>query len=246
MELQLTKDVVEWTRQYLNKFGGNTKAVIGISGGKDSSVAATICVEAVGKERVIGVLLPQGYQHDKDKAIKLVKFLDIPSYEFNIKNTVDVIDETLFYAFGNNVHDNSVYYSNTPARVRMIYLYSIAALIGDARVVNTCNRSEDYVGYATKFGDGAGDFSPLSNLCVREVLEIGEDLGLPSDLVHKVPEDGLSGLTDEENLGFTYETLDSYLLDSVLPPEDILKNIEKRHAQNLHKLVPMPSFQKKN
>lgn len=244
MGLQLTKDLIEWTRNYLNSFGGNTKAVIGISGGKDSSVAAAVCVEAVGKDRVIGVLLPQGNQHDKDKAVELVNWLGIKSYEFNIKNTVDVINETLFYMVGNQVHSNSVYYSNTPARVRMIYLYSIAALVGDARVVNTCNRSEDYVGYSTKFGDSAGDFSPLSHLCVREVLEIGEDLGLPVDLVYKTPEDGLSGLTDEENLGFTYATLDAYLLDGVKPSDEILANIEKRHKQNLHKILPMPSFVK--
>ena len=245
MKLQLTKDLIEWTRDYLNSFGGNTRAVIGISGGKDSSVAAAICVEAVGKERVIGVLLPQGHQHDKDKAEELVKFLGIPSYEFNIKDTIDTISATLFGEFTDAVINNTVYYSNTPARVRMTYLYSVAALLGDARVVNTCNRSEDYVGYATKFGDGAGDFSLLSNLCVKEVLEVGEDLGLPMDLVHKAPEDGLSGLTDEENLGFTYATLDNYLLNGVLPSENILKNIEKRHMQNLHKITPMPSFVKR-
>ena len=241
---QLTESLIEWIRDYLNSFGGKTKAVIGISGGKDSSVCAALCVKAVGQNRVIGVLLPQGEQHDKDKAEELVKFLGISSYEFNIKNTVDTINETLFYTVGNEVYSNSVYYSNTPARVRMTYLYSVAALLGDCRVVNTCNRSEDYVGYATKFGDGAGDFSPLSNLCVREVLEIGHDLGLPDDLVYKVPEDGLSGKTDEDNLGFSYAELDAYLLDGTIPSEDILENIERRHKNNLHKLLPMPSYYK--
>lgn len=243
---QLTKDLIEWVRSYLNSFGGNTKVVIGISGGKDSSVAAAICVEAIGKDRVIGVLLPQGRQYDKDKAVELVEFLGIPFYEFNIKDTVDSISATLFEKFTDAVITNNVYYSNTPARVRMTYLYSVAALIGDARVVNTCNRSEDYVGYSTKYGDSAGDFAPLANLCVKEVIEIGEDLGLPDDLIHKPPEDGLTGLTDEENLGFTYEMLDSYLLDGIKPPKDILENIEKRHMQNLHKITPMPSFKKEN
>ena len=246
---QLTKDLIEWTRDYLNSFGGNTKVVIGISGGKDSSVVAAACVAAVGKDRVVGVLLPNGYQHDIDKARKVVSLLGIKTYEFNIKYTFDRMTTDILSTIeafpSKSVSDGfKNCYSNTPARIRMTYLYGVAALLGDARVANTCNRSEDYVGYSTKYGDSAGDFAPLANLCVREVLEIGEDLGLPDDLVHKPPEDGLSGLTDEENLGFTYKTLDSYLLDGIKPPQDILENIEKRHKQNLHKITPMPSFKK--
>ena len=135
-----------------------------------------------------------------------------------------------------------VYYSNTPARIRMTTLYGVAAIIGDARVVNTCNRSEDYVGYSTKFGDSAGDFSPLMTLTVREVKLLGYQLGLPMEFIEKKPEDGLSGKTDEDNLGFTYNTLDDYLLHNIKPEPAILENIERRHRNNLHKLEPMPHF----
>lgn len=243
MKNQLTIDVVNWIKDFFEASGDeNTKAIVGISGGKDSSIIAALCVEALGKDRVIDVLLPQGVQHDKDKALEVAQLLGIKSYEFNIADTVNSISANLFNAFHEDVGTNSTYYSNTPARVRMGYLYGVAALVGNARVANTCNRSEDYVGYSTKFGDSAGDFSPLSNLCVRQVRQIGEDLGLPADLVYKVPEDGLSGYTDEYNLGFTYDTLDAYLLDNVQPDDATLKNIEERHARNLHKITAMPAF----
>ena len=238
-----TNKVVEWVRNYLNSFGGNTKAVIGISGGKDSSVCAAICVKAVGVDRVIGVLMPQGKQRDIDKSYELVNFLGIKHYEINIGNACEELAKEIKDKTSFDTNANSIYYSNTPARIRMTTLYGVAALVGDARVVNTCNRSEDYVGYSTKFGDSAGDFSPLSNLTVREVIEIGEDLGLPNSLIHKAPEDGLSGKTDEDNLGFKYSELDDYILNGIKPSDPKkLENIEKRHRNNLHKLLPMPAY----
>lgn len=241
-----TNEVIEWTRNYLNSFGGKTKVVIGISGGKDSSIVAAICVKAVGADRVFGVLMPQGAQKDIDKSQLLVKFLNIKHYTINIGKVCEDLSNEIQIQTGLDTKSNSLYYSNTPARVRMTVLYGVAALLGDARVANTCNRSEDYVGYSTKFGDSAGDFSPLSNLTVREVLEIGEDLNLPKELIYKVPEDGLSGLTDEENLGFKYSELDDYLLKGTLPKDPkILENIERRHRNNLHKLEQMPSYQPK-
>ena len=191
----LGTDLVEWVRNYLNSFGGNTKGVIGISGGKDSTVAAKVCVEAVGPQRVIGVRMPQDYQHDIDVSKKVCEYLGIKSYEINIGDTCRTLASEIGKGMNIN-YLNSVYTSNTPARIRMTTLYGVAALIGDCRVVNTCNRSEDYVGYATKFGDGAGDFSPLSNLTVEEVKAVGYELGVPTEFIEKAPEDGLSGLTD--------------------------------------------------
>lgn len=238
----LKDKVINWTRDYLNSFGGKTKAVIGISGGKDSTIAAKICVEAVGADRVIGVLMPQGKQHDIDVSYTVCRELGIKYYEINIDQPCYKLAMQINKAMNVNTEDYPVYYSNTPARIRMTTLYGVAAIIGDARVVNTCNRSEDYVGYSTKFGDSAGDFSPLMSLTVREVKLLGYQLGLPKELIEKKPEDGLSGKTDEDNLGFSYNTLDDYLLQGIKPREDILENIERRHRANLHKLEPMPHF----
>ena len=243
----LKNKVVEWTRNYLNSFGGKTKAVIGISGGKDSTVAAKVCVEAVGADRVIGILMPQGTQHDIDISYAVCKELGIKYYEANINDACEAVKNAIVYSAPFEFTPNKVYscgpfYSNTPARIRMTVLYGYAALLGDCRVVNTCNRSEDYVGYSTKFGDSAGDFSPLSNLTVMEVKILGYQLGLPMKFIEKVPEDGLSGKTDEANLGFTYDELDKYLLHGIKPAPEVLENIERRHRANLHKLEPMPSF----
>ena len=241
---KLSTRVVEWVREYLNSFGGNTVAVIGISGGKDSTIAAKICVEAVGADRVICIRMPQGNQPDIRTARAVCDYLGAKSYEIDIKYLYETLTDTLIFTTALPVDKTPVYTSNTPARLRMTILYGIAAVLGDARVVNTCNRSEDYVGYATKFGDAAGDFSPLSDLTVSEVKQIGKELKVPEEFVEKVPEDGLSGKTDGENLGFTYNELDNYLLFGVEPEEQTLKNIEDRHIKNLHKLEPMPKFKK--
>jgi NAD+ synthase len=147
------------------------------------------------------------------------------------------LDET--FAF---IDSNPMIKTNLPARLRMATLYAVAALYPNSRVVNTCNRSEDYVGYSTKYGDAAGDFSPLGNLTVREVLEIGDELGLPSHLVHKAPSDGMCGKTDEDNLGFTYEQLDDYILETGIVDEEIVAKIEKLHKSTRHKYRPMPVF----
>lgn len=140
------------------------------------------------------------------------------------------------------VRENNMLRTNMPARLRMTTLYAVAALYPNSRVVNTCNRSEDYVGYSTKYGDAAGDFSPLGNLTVREVLEIGDDLGLPNHLVHKTPSDGMCGKTDEENLGFTYEELDDYILETEFVGDPVIEKIEKLHKSTRHKYKPMPTF----
>lgn len=233
--------VVKWVRDYFEKTASpETKAVIGISGGKDSSVAAAVCVKALGKDRVIGVLMPQGEQSDINYSQLLVKTLDIKSYTINVGETVSTFMDEL----KKHVEPTNQAIVNTPARIRMTTLYAVAASVG-GRVVNTCNLSEDWVGYSTKFGDAAGDFSPLSDLTVGEVKAIGDELGLPSELVHKVPTDGLCGKTDEENLGFTYAMLDDYIRgrDDLSAYPDIKAKIDRLHAANLHKLQLMPKFE---
>lgn len=235
-----TEKLIDWIRDYFKENASeNTKAIIGLSGGKDSSVAAALCVRALGKDRVIGVMMPQGEQFDIDVAYRLAGILEIQTYEINIGKTVN----ELINEIGESITVSEQAKINTPARIRMTTLYAVAACIG-GRVVNTCNLSEDYVGYATKFGDGAGDFSPLSDLTVTEILEIGDYLGLPFEIVHKTPIDGLCGKSDEENLGFSYETLDKYIRGEISLDDqpELKEKIDRLHKYNLHKLKPMPKF----
>ncbi len=236
---ETTADLINWIRKYFEENATkDTKAVVGISGGKDSSVVAKLCVEALGKERVFAVLMPQGVQSDIDVSHKLCELLQLNFVEVNIKNPVDSFYEEIEKT---GLTLNNFAKFNTPARLRMTTLYAISAMVG-GRVANTCNLSEDYVGYATKFGDGAGDFSPLSHLTVTEVREIGRELGLPSMFVDKTPIDGLCGKTDEDNLGFTYETLDKYIATGICDDEKTKAKIEDMYKKNLHKVTPMPSY----
>jgi len=238
---KVKEDLVQWIRGYFEQNGSGCRAVVGISGGKDSAVTAALCVQALGADRVCGVLLPKGEQHDIGVSRDIVKHLGIEHHVINIKNSVDAL-----YASINDdgLQLNKVAMTNTPARIRMTVLYAVSAVV-NGRVANTCNLSEDWVGYATKFGDGAGDFSPLSHLTVTEVKAIGRELGLPSKFVDKVPEDGLSGLSDEENLGFTYDVLDKYIREGVCEDKAVKDKIDKLYKLNLHKLNPIPSFQYK-
>lgn len=236
---KVTADLINWIKEYFEKnASATTKAVVGISGGKDSSVVTTLCVQALGKERVVGVLMPQGEQSDIDVSYQLCKHLNIEPVVVNVKPAVDGLYEELKKT---SLTLNDVATFNTPARMRMATLYAISAMVG-GRVANTCNYSEDYIGYATKFGDGAGDFSPLSSLTVSEVKEIGRELGLPSMFVDKTPIDGLCGKTDEDNLGFSYDTLDKYINEGVCDNADIKAKIDIMYKNNLHKVVPMPKF----
>ena len=238
-----TKDeIVQWIRDYFEKAGPHCRAVVGISGGKDSSVVAALCKEALGSERVVGVLMPQGIQPDIDDSYRVVKELGIRHKVVNIVEAYAGMTGAL--AFG-EVELTEQARVNLPARLRMTTLYAVAQSFsgrGGARVANTCNYSEDYVGYATKFGDGAGDFSPLGKLLVEEVKQIGYELGLPRELVDKTPSDGLCGKTDEENLGFTYNDLDRYIKTGTSGVSQIDEMIAALHARNLHKLEPMPTY----
>jgi len=228
---------VEWIRDFFERNGKGCTAVIGISGGKDSSIVASLCVEALGRDRVIGVLIPNGVQADIDCAYKLVNHLGIKHYTINIKECMNSILGEIEKEMSITAQTTQ----NLPPRLRMSVLYAVSQSV-NGRVANTCNLSEDWVGYSTRYGDSVGDFSPLSNLTVTEVKEIGKVLNLPIDLVEKVPIDGLSGKTDEDNLGFSYEVLDRYIRTGVIEDESVKKNIDERHERNLFKLQLMPSF----
>ena len=234
---KVKNECVQWIKDFFEKNGKGCNAVIGISGGKDSSIAAALCVEALGKDRVVGVLMPQGEQHDIDKAFELVNYLGIKHYVINIKDAVDGILKN----FPSDLNATSQTLQNIPPRIRMSTLYAVSQSV-NGRVCNTCNLSEDWVGYSTRYGDAAGDFSPMSHLTVTEVKEIGHLLGVPCDLVEKTPIDGLCGKTDEENLGFTYAELDVYIRTGKIEDADKKELIDKKHKANLFKLELMPSF----
>ena len=242
VEFDPAKQVLEienFIKDYFVQNGtSTTKAVIGISGGKDSTVAAALLVRALGPSRVVGVLMPQGKQKDIEDARQVCKILGIPSYEINIESACDALYATIdeSYAYDHCVKNNPMITTNTPARIRMTTLYTIAAAVG-GRVCNTGNASEAFIGYTTKYGDLAGDFALLKNLTVREVYAIGDYLELPMFLVHKHPADGMSGKTDEDNTGIPYDAIDDYLLNDVYPEQTIYEKMMAAHKRNLHKRV---------
>ena len=233
--VKIKNDCVEWIKKFFEENGPDCNAVVGISGGKDSSIVAALCVEALGKDRVIGVLMPCGEQHDIDMAELLVSHLGIRHFVVNIKDAVEGLTKSVPFELSDQSR------INLPPRIRMAALYAVSQS-NNGRVANTCNLSEDWVGYAMRYGDGAGDFSPCSHLTVAEMKQIGRVLGLPDVLVDKVPIDGLCGKTDEENLGFTYAELDRYIREGIIEDEEKKAKIDRLHKANLFKLQLMPSF----
>ena len=235
---KVKNECVQWIRDFFEKNGKGCNAVVGISGGKDSSIVAALCVEALGKDRVIGVLMPCGEQADIDMAQLLVDTLGIHRYIVNIKDAVDGITKAIPFELSEQSR------VNLPPRIRMATLYAVSQS-HNGRVANTCNLSEDWVGYSTRYGDSVGDFSPCSMLTVDEMKQIGRLLGLPAVLVDKVPTDGLCGKTDEDNLGFTYAELDRYIRTGEIENAEHKALIDRKHEMNLFKLQLMPAFDPK-
>lgn len=234
---------IEWIRNWFDENGKGCNAILGISGGKDSSVAAALCAKALGPDHVIGVLMPQGEQPDIDYSRDLVEFLGIRNYTVNVGAAIADIIEATDVAIKESKSEpfeiSVPAKTNLPPRVRMSVLYLVGAS-NNGRVINTCNLSEDWVGYATRYGDGAGDVGPISNFTVEEVIAIGRYLGLPEKFVIKPPSDGLCGKTDEDNLGFTYQELDDYIRRGIDPPHK--ERIDHLHEINQFKLRYMPTF----
>lgn len=245
---RVAEDLIQWVKDYFKEAGPQSKAILGMSGGKDSTVAAAVLCRALGPERVIGVSMPQGSQSLND-ADRICQYLGMKMYAVNIGNACAALSDAISEEGCQLSHDSL---TNIPPRVRMTTLYAIGQTHG-ARVVNTCNLSEDYIGYATKFGDGAGDFSVFANLTVTEVLAIGDYLGVPYEWVHKTPDDGLPhSCPDEEKIGFTYAELDIYIRTGAAPQGFVHDNeaeglkkdrIDRMHKANLHKLMLMPRFE---
>ena len=237
--VKATQATTDWIREWFDRNGPGCNAIIGISGGKDSSIAAALCVAALGKDRVIGIMMPNGEQSDIDMAQLLVDHLGIEHYVINIKGAFDSLCEQISSA-GVEISSDTII--NLPPRLRMSTLYAVGQS-RNGRVVNTCNLSEDWVGYSTRYGDSAGDFSPLSFFTTAEIRAIGRVLGVPSVLIEKVPTDGLSGKTDEDKLGFTYEVLDRYIRTGEIDDPAVKERIDTLHERNLFKLRYMDCFQ---
>ena len=242
--IKVKDELVQWIRDWFENNGKDCWAVIGVSGGKDSSVAAALCVEALGKDRVIGVLMPNGEQKDIADSYAVVDHLDIRYIVQDIKGIYNNFLANLEYPAGGKffrIKQSEQTKINLPPRIRMTTLYAISQSI-NGRVVCTDNLSESYIGYSTRWGDGVGDFAPLANLTSDEVVVIGDALGLPYELVHKTPTDGLCGKTDEDNFGFTYTVLNKYIRTGVCEDEEVKRLIDEKHEKNLFKLQPIPSF----
>ena len=236
---EMKKSLIQWIRDWFEQNGYGCNAVIGISGGKDSSVCAALCVQALGKDRVIGVLMPNGTQSDIADSRQLVEHLGIRSVTVNIAGAVDAIHTQLRAARINATAQTEI---NLPPRIRMSVLYAVSQSM-NGRVINTCNLSEDWVGYSTRYGDSAGDVSLLGKLTVQEVKALGREMGLPENLVEKTPSDGLCGSSDEQKLGFSYAVLDRYIREGDCEDPVIREKIDELHRANRFKLELIPVFE---
>ena len=229
--------LLDWMRAQMKACGGKT-AVIGISGGKDSSVTAALSVAAYGRENVVGVLMPDGVQPDIDYSNGLVDVLNIRHYTFNIHGgTSGILDEMARVGIDASRQTKV----NLPSRIRMATLYAIAQSEEGGIVLNTSNLSEDWVGYCTVYGDAAGAFSPLGMYTTEEVIALGEELGLPEKFLIKPPSDGLTGLTDEDNLGFSYHAVNEYVRKGVADPA-VKEKIDRLHRASRFKFQLMPVY----
>lgn len=236
-------ELVKWIRNWFEKNGKGCNAVIGLSGGKDSTIVAALCAEALGADHVIGVAMPDEGQGLND-AYEIAKHLGIRFINAPIGGLTSVFKQ-MHYELGDDAFNWSEQSEqNIPPRLRMTMLYAIAQTV-DGRVANTCNLSENYIGYETIFGDAAGSFGPLSNLTVTEVYAIGDLLGLPEKWVHKTPDDGLPNSSpDEEKFGFSYAALDKYIRGGECDDTSVRGKIDKMHKVSEFKrnLLNIPSY----
>lgn len=246
--VKVKNECVQWIKDWFAQNGPDCNAVIGISGGKDSSVVAALCVKALGRDRVIGVMMPNKIQSDINDSYKVIEYLGIKYIMFDIQSAYDAMLKKLLWcspgtdpAFGKHIVPTEQALINLSPRLRMTTLYLISQSL-NGRVACTDNLSESYIGYSTRWGDNVGDFCPLASLTSDEVIAIGDACGLPHELTHKTPLDGLCGKTDEDNFGFTYAVLNKYIRTGVCDNEEIKAKIENLHNRNLFKREPIPRF----
>lgn len=245
---KLHEDCVNWIREWFEKNGPDCHAVIGISGGKDSTVVAALCAEALGNDRVIGVLMPDGEQDDIEDSYKIVKALGIKYIEVNVGNAITNICCDIMRG---NVHNSSKNISheltpqalqNLPPRIRMATLYAVSQM-NNGRVINTCNLSESLLGWETRWGDAVGDMSPLRYMTATDVINLGLTFdNLPKALVRKTPSDGLCGKTDEDKFGFTYSALDNYITMGKIDDLNTKEKIDSMIRNSAFKRIEIAPF----
>lgn len=236
----IVKELIEWIQAWFKENGPRNWAVIGISGGKDSSVVAALMVAALGKERVFGVLMPNGEQPDINYSQELVKFLDINHATINIKDAFMAIVDGVKQSDSIGIVSHQTM-TNLPARIRMSTLYAVSQTI-DGRVVNTSNLDETALGYGTRWGDTVGDIAPISGFTAEEVVAIGEYMNLPCKFTKKIPSDGLCGKTDEENFGFSYNDIGTYIRTGKYKDNETKKLMDSRIQKNIFKRRPISSY----
>ena len=238
---KVKNEIIQWIRNYFNSQPSAKGAVIGISGGKDSTVVAKLLVEALGADRVYGVLMPNGHQSDIEDSIHVCKILDIDWTQVDISNSYNGIIDSIQNQTKRPVLLNDQAKINIAPRLRMTTLYAIGQSLG-YRVAGTGNKSEAYVGYCTKWGDTAHDFNPIADLTKEQVVAVGDALGLPYDLVHKAPSDGLTGKTDEDSLGFTYAQVEEMIETGKVEDEEAYNKIRKAYMGSRHKFSEIPKY----
>lgn len=234
-------EIIEFIRKYYKE--NNLKgAVIGISGGKDSGVVAGLFARAIGASNVTGIWMPcHSKNEDKQNAILLSRHFGFELKEFDLTNLYD--NYVKQFSEINSSEEDYLKDSNIniKPRFRMATLYYYAAYLSKKNkgvyiVPGTSNKCELYVGYFTKGGDDVSDIRVLADLTVDEVIKVGEAIGVPDVIVHKTPDDGLSGLTDEEKLGVKYsEIADIIQNNGINISDDIKDKIIKLHKNNSHK-----------
>ena len=244
---KVTNEVIVWIRDWFEQNGKGCKCFVAVSGGKDSTIVAKLCVEALGADRVIGVMMPNGVQKDISDSIRVCEYLGIKNYTINIEGAVNATLKQMEDAGIEITEQTRV---NLPPRIRMSTLYAVSQS-HNGRVSNNCNLSEDICGFSTRFGDSVGDFSPISNLTTVEIVQIGDYLGIPYDLVHKVPMDGLNTnengdyITDEDILGVKYSDIHMYAREpyklKIINPS-VFEKIQQKEINNAFKLKPIPAY----
>ena len=244
-----TNNIIQFIKEYYQK-NNLTGAIIGISGGKDSAVVASLFVKALGTENIIGVTLPcHSKGKDKQDAKLLSDYYQFKLINFDLTKIFDdfKIELNSLGDFNEEICENADI--NLKPRLRMSSLYYLASLYTNITkkaylVAGTSNKCELYVGYFTKGGDSVHDIAIIEDFTVEEVIQIGEYLKVPKELLYKTPDDGLSNKTDEEKLGVSYKSIAKYMEGSKEINEKESEIIQKLHEKNQHKFI-IPTYKRK-
>lgn len=237
-----TENAIKWIKDYVEKCGAKG-VVVGNSGGKDSAVVIAMATKALGKERVLAIAMPcNSIKEDLADARLVADTFGVNTLEIDLSATYNTLENAINNELKPcNMELNKDSKINIKPRMRMMTLYGVAQSFGYL-VIGTGNLCERMVGYTTKWGDSASDFNPIANFTVDEVLAIGEYLGVPDKIIHKAPNDGLGGQTDEEKMGVTYKQIAEYI-ETGKTDVAAMENIERRNKSSKHKRNPVPVYE---